>query len=318
MAEQERLPRNQAILIAVASGLVVFAVLTAALLVVRTALGPGTEVAEVPAEPPKPEAPVPLWESAPPTPPGDSAAAPRRRPQAKPHPKHPRPKRPKPSHPPPAPSDSAPSPRVVPNSKFIDGEIVPFDPKILEPTEEDLRAHAAAEAAERAAAEAAAAETAEASERPHGQPPGPKHHPESAGRFKILSKSGGTARNQRMSNFHDGTWHNGDQLWWTGAEPGDRLEIAVPVEENGTYKVAVVLTKAPDYGIVQLYLDGKKAGRPIDLHHTTVTNSPPIPLGKYQLSQGQHTLGVEIVGANEKGRKRYFFGLDRVILRPAE
>jgi len=314
MAQQEKPARNQGILIAVASGVAVFAVLTAALLVVIAVLGPGTEVAEVPAEPPKPEAPVPLWESAPPTPPGDSAAAPRQRPRAKPHPKHPRPKRPKPHRRPPAPSDSAPSPRVVPNSKFIDGEIVPFDPKLLEPTEEDLQAHAAAEAAQRAAAEAAAA--GETSEHPHHRPP--KHHPENVGRFKILSKSGGTTQNQRMTNFHDGTWHNGDQLWWTGAKPGDRLEIAVPVEESGQYKVAVVLTKAPDYGIVQLYLDGNKAGQQIDLYHTTVTNSPPIPLGKHQLSQGKHTLGIEIIGTSKKGRKRYFFGLDRVIFKPAE
>ncbi len=314
MAPQEKLPRTQAVCTAAASGVVVFAVLTVALLVIRAALGPsgqGTPVAGVPT---KPEAPVPLWESAPPTPPGDSAASPRRRPRAKPHPKRLRPKRPKPGHPPPTSSDSAPSRRVVPSSKFIDGEIVPFDPKLLEPTEEDLRAHAAAEAAQRAAAEAAAA--GETSERPHHRPP--KHHPESVGRFKILSKSGGTARNQSMSGFRDGAWHNGDQLWWTGAKVGDRLEIALPVEKSGRYKVGVVLTKAPDYGIVLLRLDGKKTGPPIDLYHTTVTNSPPIPLGKHQLSQGKHTLGVEIVGANEKSRKRYYFGLDRVLLKPAE
>lgn len=74
-----------------------------------------------------------------------------------------------------------------------------------------------------------------------------------------------------------------------------------------------MLTKAWDYGIVQLYLDGKKAGEPIDLYNPTVVNTDPIPIGTHTLSEGQHTLGVEIVGANQKAIKAYMFGLDYVV-----
>ncbi len=83
---------------------------------------------------------------------------------------------------------------------------------------------------------------------------------------------------------YEGDWHNGDQLWWTDAKPGDKLELAVPVEKAGVYRVSVALTKARDYGIVQLYFDGKKAGEPIDLYNPTVIPSGPIELGSHDLT----------------------------------
>ena len=75
------------------------------------------------------------------------------------------------------------------------------------------------------------------------------------------------------------------------------------------------MTKAIDYGIVQLYLDGKKAGEPVDLYNNgVIPTAPPIPLGVHDLTQGTHKLTVEIVGANPKAVKSYMFGLDYVTL----
>ena len=44
------------------------------------------------------------------------------------------------------------------------------------------------------------------------------------------------------------------------AKPGDKLDLALPVKQAGKYRLGMQLTKAPDYGIVQLYLDGQKLG----------------------------------------------------------
>ena len=101
-----------------------------------------------------------------------------------------------------------------------------------------------------------------------------------------------------MAGFGAGKWKHDEQLWWTGARPGDKLVLAVPVAKSGKYEVSVNLTKARDYGIVKLSLDDKKAGEPIDLYNTAVVPSGPISLGTHELSEGQHTLTVEIVGAN--------------------
>ena len=154
---------------------------------------------------------------------------------------------------------------------------------------------------------------------PYGPTPGDHRHgyyvklPWLAGGFQVLGEPRGAVRTQNLAHYSGGKWKNDDHLWWTGAKPGDKLEVVVPLKKAGTYDVSVVLTKARDYGIVQLYLDGKKAGDPIDLYNPSVVPTDPIPIGTHKLAEGDHTLGVEIVGANEKALKRYMFGLDYVI-----
>jgi len=143
--------------------------------------------------------------------------------------------------------------------------------------------------------------------------------PITAGRFKVLGTPPGEVQTQDMRGYGDGKWRNNDQLWWTGAGPGDRLELVVPVKKAGTYHVKAVMTKAVDYGIVQLYLDGKKAGEPIDLFNNGVIRTdPPVSLGVHELTEGEHKLAVEIVGANEKAVKAYMFGLDYLIFEEAK
>src|SRR5947209_19514251 len=83
--------------------------------------------------------------------------------------------------------------------------------------------------------------------------------PATAGGFQVLGKPPGKVHTQDMGAFPGGKWQDNDQLWWTGAEPGDKLRLLVPIKQEGTYHVRVLLTKAVDYGIVQLSLAGKKA-----------------------------------------------------------
>jgi hypothetical protein len=78
----------------------------------------------------------------------------------------------------------------------------------------------------------------------------------------------------------------------------------MPVRKTGVYDVSVVLTKARDYGIVQLSIDGKKAGEPIDLYNPDVVPTDPLPLGASELSAGQGKLTVEIVGSNPRPSPR--------------
>ena len=90
----------------------------------------------------------------------------------------------------------------------------------------------------------------------------------------------------------------------------------MPVKAAGKYRLGMQLTKAPDYGIVQLYLDGKKLGEPIDLYRKAVRPTGVLAMGAHELTAGEHKLTVEIVGANEKAVKTYMFGLDYVKLDP--
>jgi hypothetical protein len=88
----------------------------------------------------------------------------------------------------------------------------------------------------------------------------------------------------------------------------------VPVAKDGKYKLLAQLTEAVDYGIVQLSLDGRKLGEPIDLYHNGVITTGELDFGIRELSAGEHKLTMEIIGANPKAVKSYMVGLDYVKL----
>ena len=136
-----------------------------------------------------------------------------------------------------------------------------------------------------------------------------------AEQMKVLGKTGGDPHEQEMSAW-SGEWSNEAQLWWTGAKLGDKLDLALPVTKNGKYKLSAQFTKAPDYGIAQLYADGAKLGEPIDLYHQSVIPSGVVILGNLDLASGEHKLTIEITGANDHAVKSYMVGLDYLKLDP--
>ena len=138
------------------------------------------------------------------------------------------------------------------------------------------------------------------------------------GGYKVSGKPNGNVDSQSMGHIAGSKWHDDNQLWWTGAKPGDKLDLVLPVPKVGDYAVSVTLTKARDYGIVQFHLDGKKISEPIDLYNPDVILAEPLLLGTQQLAEGTHTLTVEIVGANDAAVKKYMFGLDQILLKPVK
>ncbi len=130
--------------------------------------------------------------------------------------------------------------------------------------------------------------------------------------LKIAAVSEGNTHIQEVAQFR---WSNNKQLWWIDGKPGDKLTLTVPIKQAGTYKLVAELTKAVDYGIVQICLDGTLAGEPIDLFNNGVIRQV-YELGSHQLKAGDHQLTVEIKGANEQAIKRHMFGLDYLKFEP--
>ncbi|MDQ3813061.1 MAG: DUF2961 domain-containing protein [Armatimonadota bacterium] len=131
--------------------------------------------------------------------------------------------------------------------------------------------------------------------------------------LRVLEKSGGNTGEQDMAGYAD-NWSGPAQLWWTGAKPGDKLTLALPVKDAGKYEVKAQFTKAKDYGIVQLYLDDQKLGEPVDFYNDQVIATGLLSLGTRDLTAGEHKFTMEIVGANEKAAPGYMVGLDFVKL----
>jgi hypothetical protein len=123
---------------------------------------------------------------------------------------------------------------------------------------------------------------------------------------------------QDMTEFFKDKWSGNTQLWCQSARPGDWVELELPVAADGRYQVLAYLTRARDYGIVQLSLNGKPLGAPIDGYHSPeVVNTGAIELGTVDLNRGGARLRVEVVGTNDRSvGPRYLWGLDCVVLQP--
>ncbi len=132
--------------------------------------------------------------------------------------------------------------------------------------------------------------------------------------MKFLSKTGGSIKPQGMGGFGN-KWSRGVQLWWTGAKPGSTLTLAVPVAKVGKFAVKTVLTKARDYGICDIALDGKVMLADFDgFNFPNVVLTDELDLGTHELTAGEHQLTFTIKGANLQAVKGYMVGIDYVRL----
>ena len=134
--------------------------------------------------------------------------------------------------------------------------------------------------------------------------------------LKVL-KSSGRAERQDLRGFGEGGWSGDAQLWWTQAQPGDELELEVTVPADGLYRIGAGLTKAADYGIFDISLDGVKLVEAVDFFNDGVKHTGVMALGEaVSLTAGAHRLSFTITGAHEAAIKSYMLGLDYVMLAP--
>lgn len=122
---------------------------------------------------------------------------------------------------------------------------------------------------------------------------------------------------QDTKAFADGKWARDSHLFAWGVNEKDWMEWKIPVSEKGEYEILVHLTRALDYGIVQIGMAGKNIGPKIDLWASDYRIRPtgPINLGTYQLRPPAIKLRLTVVGRNEKNSPpHYQFGIDGFVL----
>ena len=143
-------------------------------------------------------------------------------------------------------------------------------------------------------------------------------------RLRVISCSTGAAGGQHMRDFLKeselGTvrWSDVSQLFWRGSEgPGGRLEVEFPVNEDGRYALEMQFTKAPDYGKIQVSLDGRKLGEEQDLYADKVIPTGALQFGEVDLTKGPHRLSFELTGKNPASRG-FLAGFDYLLLTPVK
>jgi hypothetical protein len=125
----------------------------------------------------------------------------------------------------------------------------------------------------------------------------------------------GVAERQVMESVTTGAWRNGQQLWWREGRPGASLTLPFAVPSDGTYRLSVRFTRAPDYGIVAVLLDDRaEALDRVSLYAPVVVAADPLVMGEHPLAAGPHRLRFTIVGTHPDATPSFMVGIDAVRL----
>jgi tetratricopeptide (TPR) repeat protein len=122
-----------------------------------------------------------------------------------------------------------------------------------------------------------------------------------------------------------GRWSGDAILIGSPRQLGDWVELALPVSEDGTYRVVAYLIKAPGHGRVRITINGGLPGTLFDgfqigpdPRSTSLLDRTPASVatdvGVVKLGQGTATIRIEVESKNESS-SGYSWGLDCIVLR---
>ena len=109
------------------------------------------------------------------------------------------------------------------------------------------------------------------------------------------------------------SWSGGAQAWIHGTKAGDKTVFGFTVPTTGTYELSAVLTKAADYGIVDVRIDGNAAVG-FDGYQASGVGTQTVALGTAPLTAGAHQLAVTLTGKNAAATG-YLVGVDLLDLK---
>ncbi len=144
---------------------------------------------------------------------------------------------------------------------------------------------------------------------PHSEVPVERFEAES---LPVLNHENCPTNPQNMDAFGKRMWSRGEQLFG-GAKRGGSVELGFDIRRADRYRVRVLGTAAPNFGIIRITLDGAADGPEFDLYSGRVCPSGSLELGQHELAGGRHRLRVTVVGKNSASAD-HFFGLDAIDL----
>ena len=115
---------------------------------------------------------------------------------------------------------------------------------------------------------------------------------------------------ERQTAFGD-LWSAGMQLFWHDCNAGSKLTANFESTIGGTYKLTAQFAIAPDYGTVNVKINGKTVASNLNLYNEEVATRK-VDLGEVTLNEGSNTFEVEMV-ALSPGYPRGFFGIDLLL-----
>ena len=134
-------------------------------------------------------------------------------------------------------------------------------------------------------------------------------------RLSLRGKSAGvTLEEQDVSQYGARLWSEDTHLWIRAQNKGDAVDFLLPTDSPFPKQILVRPSRSWDYGIVQFYVDGEKAGEPIDLCSLKKGVAEPgeeISLGVHMTDSRSFVIRAELVGSNPAAEKPgTYFGID--------
>jgi hypothetical protein len=112
---------------------------------------------------------------------------------------------------------------------------------------------------------------------------------------------------------------SGDHMLLFDSGGKGKFSLAVPVDHSGKYKAKVYYVRAPEYGIVQLRVNGDPVGEPVDIFLKTDDLTRPLwppkafDFGEIDLSEGINVFEFSLESKNEEA-EGYKVGIDCLVL----
>ena len=108
-------------------------------------------------------------------------------------------------------------------------------------------------------------------------------------------------RVQDMKGYGPG-WSGDQDLLWLADQVGQTVELPLPEQAAGKYRLLVQFTESAESGICQTSLNGADLGQPLDLFSTKTQRHALTDYGIVTLAAGTPTLKLTVTGKNEKAR----------------
>lgn len=133
--------------------------------------------------------------------------------------------------------------------------------------------------------------------------------------LQVLASSSEPCAAQPMAEFGAGNWSGDAQLFCPSQGP-HTVTVQLPVERAGLQRLVLYTTRAPDFGVVEVLLDGQPLGA-FDAWGLAVLASGAVPLGQRHLAAGMHELRF-VVRSKNPASTAYHLGIDALELSALE
>ncbi len=134
--------------------------------------------------------------------------------------------------------------------------------------------------------------------------------------LEVLDQQRCDASSQSMRPYGGPMWSDRRHLLCQSEESGS-VEVGFTSTEPATCRIRLIATAAPDYGCIQVAVDGQVVESTFDLYSGRVCPAGSLELGEFTLESGEHRLQIESVGKSAASTG-YSFGIDTIDLLPVE